>query len=582
MSIIVTVGGGFGNHLLSFWAGCILANKNNMKLLIKGNAIQNDSNIQRNDTRTTIHKLVNLEYVEINTHYINSDKDYESTLSNDLIGINKYYISSNDDYLQHLLVDLDTHMNYVVGYTSNLTPNMSFFSNHIQTLKKYLIPDIYIIENDISNSIVVSLRLGMGDAEVAIPSPFEKELRLPFIYYYDSIRKCAEMNNNIKKIFILSDNYTDKYLDQFDIFKDTFSIEYCNTKNTYEQFKYIINSQYFISSNSSFSIISSILNETGVIIFPNFKENDSPYPGIENARYSYLNTNTPNLIKLLIDSHAHPLEISKQKPTINYIIATHASINKRRESKDPNSRYILRYHLQILDSFLTSDTLITQITIVCPDVLDETGEYYTKNDAYINSLRAKGIAVVIMPVANEGISYTQYVKCFKKYNTFDYYIIMEDDWVINKKYLNFDTILVDLYQKTFTNNIGFLDYWSPLNHPFLPFHSAITVGMLSNETIKAFLHLDHKELISLEQLHFSHVLTNAGISITDHHRAGFSTRILFWETSRGIIRDHTQDAGYIQENPAREPIFLPVQCYYSGDMIDMVIIPINIKYMNGF
>ena len=75
-------------------------------------------------------------------------------------------------------------------------------------------------------------------------------------------------------------------------------------------------------------------------------------------------------------------------------------------------------------NLLTSDTLISQITIVCPDVLDETGEYYTKNDVYINSLRSKCISVEILHVANEGISYTQYVKCFKKYNNFDYYIIM--------------------------------------------------------------------------------------------------------------------------------------------------------------
>ena len=262
------------------------------------------------------------------------------------------------------------------------------------------------------------------------------------------------------------------------------------------------------------------------------------------------------------------MSVTPRKPTINYIIATHAAISRNRERTDAQSRYVLRYHLQILDSCLTSDTGITQITIVCPDVPDETGEYYTKNGVYIENLRSKGIAVEIFNVANEGISYTQYAKCFKKYKEFDYYIVMEDDWVINSIYPNFDTILLDLYKKTFKENIGFLDCWSPTfpRHD-LPFHSAITVGMLSNETVKCFLDLDNTALITLSQLEFSRILTSTGISIIDHHRAGFPTKILFWQTIYGIIKDHTQESRYIQVSPVREPIFVPVQYYYNKNIL---------------
>jgi len=281
MSIIIEVQGGFGNHLMAVWLGCILANKNNMKLSIRGNAIHNDSNIQRNDTRTTIFKLVNPSYLEIP------------------IGTRMHSIWSAEDYLHCLSCDLDKQSNYIVKLIH--INNMSFFLPYIPILKKYITPDIYNIEDDTSNSIVLSLRLGMGAAEVAQPSPYEGGFRLPFKYYYDSISKCLEMNPSINKIFILSDNYTNNYIDNFEIFKDKLQIIYCNTKNTYEQFKYIINATYFINSNSTFSLVSSILNETGAVFVPNFRDSDSPFPGIENKRYALiLNPNAPNSIKMLI------------------------------------------------------------------------------------------------------------------------------------------------------------------------------------------------------------------------------------------------------------------------------------------
>jgi hypothetical protein len=256
MSVIIQVHGGFGNHLISFYLGTILANKNNMKLSINGNSISNDSNTQRNDTRTTIYKLIDSTHVGTPT------------------GGGRCIISSIKDYLNYMEGYLHKDTNYVMDFLPGSDLNMSFFLDYIQIIKKYIINDIYTIDEDMRNSIIISLRLGMGAAEIAQPSPFEYALRLPFKYYNNAINKCLEMNDNIKKIFILSDNYTDEYINHFDIFKDRFQLIYCNTKNTYEQFKYIVNAQYCISSNSSFSIMSSILNETGVVIFPNFKESD--------------------------------------------------------------------------------------------------------------------------------------------------------------------------------------------------------------------------------------------------------------------------------------------------------------------
>ena len=70
--------------------------------------------------------------------------------------------------------------------------DMMWFDKHLDVIFKYIIP---LKVNYPSNTIVISLRLGMGENEVAQPSPFESALRLPFDYYRQSI------NYFINKIF---------------------------------------------------------------------------------------------------------------------------------------------------------------------------------------------------------------------------------------------------------------------------------------------------------------------------------------------------------------------------------------------
>ena len=75
----------------------------------------------------------------------------------------------------------------------------------------------------------------------------------------------------------------------------------CSDKNTLEQFEYIVNADYFISSNSTFSLLGALLNTTGINTIPNFKGSDAVYPGEINKRYSnVLNINSSNCIKIEI------------------------------------------------------------------------------------------------------------------------------------------------------------------------------------------------------------------------------------------------------------------------------------------
>ena len=273
--------GGFGNHLLCYFLGCILAEKLNTKIHIKSNVIKNDTLTQRKDTRETIYKVVNIQYI--------SDNFYEDK---NVIKINKV-----EEYLNILKMNSNNYSlntNFIINIIT--ADSLSFYNNYLDIIKKYIVLNNHKNEN----SIVISLRLGMGPNEVAQPSPFENELRLPFEYYKKAIEYFTSINKNINKLIICSDNFTDDYICNFKIYNNL-NIIFCSDKNTLEQFEYIVSADYFISSNSSFSLVGAILNTSGITTIPNFKESNAVYPGKDNRRYSdILNINSNNCVKILL------------------------------------------------------------------------------------------------------------------------------------------------------------------------------------------------------------------------------------------------------------------------------------------
>jgi len=80
---------------------------------------------------------------------------------------------------------------------------------------------------------------------------------------------------------VCSDNYTDPYIDrvlQNVVSKKVIKLE---DHNTLEQFNIIVNSRYFISSNSTFSIVATLFQdpETTVSIFPKYVSSNSIHNG---------------------------------------------------------------------------------------------------------------------------------------------------------------------------------------------------------------------------------------------------------------------------------------------------------------
>lgn len=240
--------------------------------------------------------------------------------------------------------------------------------------------------------------------------------------------------------------------------------------------------------------------------------------------------------------------------SINYIIATHASNTLRRKSMgDLYSSSVLRYHFYILSELLDSSSNIKTITIVKPKVEDNIGYYNIS--PYDQILESKGIKIVHYDVEDKGISYTQYLKCFLNYQDYDYYYITEDDYTINLNYKNFDKILLELYQNNFMDDIGFLNAWSPIEGLHrLPFHSAITLGILSKNSVKSII--NNIENVYVDQFEFSRLIIVKNIPIKDMTQVGFKTRILYWSTGNNRIEDYSLA-------DCENCFFTPIQYYYD-------------------
>ena len=88
MTIICKLQGGFGNHLLNVFLGIIYYEHLNTPIYLEGNAIRNDTLHLRNDTRTTIYKVINPTIVTThvenrpNTITITSFSSYLTVLEN--------------------------------------------------------------------------------------------------------------------------------------------------------------------------------------------------------------------------------------------------------------------------------------------------------------------------------------------------------------------------------------------------------------------------------------------------------------------------------------------------------------------
>ena len=257
------------------------------------------------------------------------------------------------------------------------------------------------------------------------------------------------------------------------------------------------------------------------------------------------------------------------KPSINYVIATYAGVSKKRETSDKGiTPLVLQMHLDKLIEFIPSTSMISQVTIIRPNVIDSDSysEYYQIEEKVDIIQNQYNIPVKFVNMENHatGVSYSQYRKAFQKYPNFDFYILMEDDWVPCQPC--FDELLLSEWKNQFSTIRcnAYLCLWYTAIMRYKK-HAAISVGLISQKALSE-LRKCCKMDVQLDQYNFSLALQRLGTKINDFSDHGSKWRILFWETSKGVVYD------FSDTECNKECLLAPLQ-YILMDKYEYEIVP---------
>jgi hypothetical protein len=168
---------------------------------------------------------------------------------------------------------------------------------------------------------------------------------------------------------------------------------------------------------------------------------------------------------------------------INYIIATWSGENTKQfcHTNNPSPENTLKFHLEKLANLNHN---LTQITIMMPKCSTKIQyqHFYDIPETTLNKLKC---TVVFIECENFGYSNGQWLKCYEQYSDFDYFILIEDDYVPFQD--NFDQLLISLYKQKFDNDIGklcgYVQGYPLQKRHRLPLHYESAV-MVSKTTMK--------------------------------------------------------------------------------------------------
>ena len=257
--------------------------------------------------------------------------------------------------------------------------------------------------------------------------------------------------------------------------------------------------------------------------------------------------------------------------SVNYVIATYGGKYLRREQTDKGiTESTLKRHLQKLIVLLPSTKYIKQITIGKPIVKEEVYKKYYDVQDEVNKIEELGVKVMFLRTPNKetGLSYSQWRETHKKYPDFDFYMVMEDDWIPNCS--AFDSLLLDEWNKRIGhhNVPAYLCMWYAKIHN-LPIHAAISVGLISKS---AFINLAYHVPYSVElgQFEFSFELERAGVTIKDYSDSGHNYRLYFWSTAHGVIFDFSTHYAYKNNNTLLIPLQYDLKDLIGFDIVNVI------------
>lgn len=232
----------------------------------------------------------------------------------------------------------------------------------------------------------------------------------------------------------------------------------------------------------------------------------------------------------------------------NYMLATWSGSRFLRKTQ----HHCLEKHLKHLNSINHN---LSQVTIGYPENLDESEDH----KSFMSSLTKlkNGTPIVVMPMANKGLSYGQWARMFVACPGFDHHIFIEDDYV---PVLNgFDEILVDMFESDACGflcglNVSIGDEFGhgPCRNP----HSAISNGISSTEILESICDktgLHSNDLDIRQQVRFSEKFSENNLVIKDYlHRY----RCLYWP--------HKDSFRMYWDGEHNDDIIVPIQFLEEG------------------
>lgn len=240
---------------------------------------------------------------------------------------------------------------------------------------------------------------------------------------------------------------------------------------------------------------------------------------------------------------------------LNYVIATYNG-NKL--------EYTLQTQLQILYTLVMRNQLkyLTQITIVCPPTKDkhQPFKFYYQKDHWQSLFDQTKIKLVYINYIGENntASYDQWLLAYLAFPDFEYYIFMEDDYTLHPSLTNFDSQLVEFYEKELgKDKLGYMCSFASNLHGF-SHHAAISNGIINNKTLKFLGENVLDEFYKLAktthcQIAFSKLFTLKEIDILDMHN---KFAAWFWCSGKNRLINYSNDN-------ISDLMFIPIQYLLS-------------------
>lgn len=250
-------------------------------------------------------------------------------------------------------------------------------------------------------------------------------------------------------------------------------------------------------------------------------------------------------------------EIIPPKKTLNYVIATYAGISAIR-GRDNQAESNLHTHMSELAKVCSISTVKPdQITIVIAKCNGAKYDNYYRFEEW-KKLFPDVIIIALEFEFSDLYSYGQWLWAYKNFNNFDYYIVMEDDYVCFKP--NFVQILISLFQQKFKTPLGYLGtYVSNLGGNPENRHCAISNGIISRESFHVLGNQEIEQFRKILgpkfcggdcQLYFCKMLALHSVPMDDFSR---EYKALYWSYSVVNYSDYS----------VSDILIVPVQYIYQ-------------------